>query len=328
MIKIGDKVSFLNEKGFGIVTQIKSKDFAIVETDDGFEVPHPINQLVLIKHNAIKIENSEVTINYEIKTGKISLIILPEFEVLNDSNNFNLWLINETEYYFTGVISRDHKGLRNYLNDLRVESGAKKLIGSLSRKEMKFIQFLFVDGVLFSKAIFSPKNRIDEAISLKRYDFDDELTFSMSKLFSKLSLELIVYDDAANNSDYFEAKHEKSSWEKDEIINFQNKITSKLDLKASIEKQVKEIDLHIDELLENYHGMGKVEILDYQISVFRRELDKAIDNRLRKIIFIHGIGNGRLKLEVIKILKTYKKIEFQDASYQKYGFGATEVLIK
>jgi dsDNA-specific endonuclease/ATPase MutS2 len=71
-----------------------------------------------------------------------------------------------------------------------------------------------------------------------------------------------------------------------------------------------------------------VEILDYQISIFRRELDKAIDTRAKKIIFIHGIGNGRLKFEIIKILKTYKKIEFQDASYQKYGFGATEVLIK
>ncbi len=328
MIKIGDKVSFLNEKGYGIVTQIKGKDFAIVETDDGFEVPHPINQLVLVKHNAIKIENNEVTINFEIKTGKISLTILPELEVLQDSNHFNLWLVNDTESYLTGVISRDHKGLRNYLNDFRVESGDKKLIGSLSKKEMKFIQFLFVDAILFSKAIFSPKNRIDEAISLKRYNFDDESTFSMSKLFSKLSLELIVYDEEASNSDYFEKKHEKSSWEKDEVINFQNKITNKLDLKASLEKQEKEVDLHIEELLENYHSMGKVEILDFQISIFRRELDKAVDTKRKKIIFIHGIGNGRLKFEIIKILKTYKKIEFQDASYQKYGFGATEVLIK
>lgn len=55
-------------------------------------------------------------------------------------------------------------------------------------------------------------------------------------------------------------------------------------------------------------------------------MDEAMTNRLQRIVFIHGVGNGRLKTEVIKILSECKGIRFQDASYQRYGYGATEVV--
>ena len=52
-------------------------------------------------------------------------------------------------------------------------------------------------------------------------------------------------------------------------------------------------------------------------------------NKNKKIVFIHGKGNGVLKNEIIKAIKSkYKQSYFQDASFQEYGYGATMVIIK
>ncbi len=89
-----------------------------------------------------------------------------------------------------------------------------------------------------------------------------------------------------------------------------------------------EFDLHIEELIDDHTGMTNAEIVTIQLNYFRKCLDEAIFTNKRKIIFIHGVGKGTLKSEMIKILKTYENITFYDASYARYGFGATEVIIK
>jgi hypothetical protein len=89
-----------------------------------------------------------------------------------------------------------------------------------------------------------------------------------------------------------------------------------------------EVDLHIERLLDNFRGLSNGEIVTIQLNEFKRKLDWAIRNRADKIIFIHGVGNGVLKNEIRTLLQGYEKIEFYDASFAKYGFGATEVIIK
>jgi dsDNA-specific endonuclease/ATPase MutS2 len=57
-------------------------------------------------------------------------------------------------------------------------------------------------------------------------------------------------------------------------------------------------------------------------------LDAAIVNQLPEITFIHGAGNGILKHELHKILSAHKKIKtFMDARKEKFGYGATKVII-
>ena len=87
-----------------------------------------------------------------------------------------------------------------------------------------------------------------------------------------------------------------------------------------------EINLHIEELLDNYSGMSNAEIINVQLRHFQKALDKAITAHYRKLIVIHGVGNGRLKHEVRAILSN-EEMRFYDASYSKYGYGATEVFI-
>jgi dsDNA-specific endonuclease/ATPase MutS2 len=90
--------------------------------------------------------------------------------------------------------------------------------------------------------------------------------------------------------------------------------------------QEMEINLHIEELMDNYAGMSNAEIVQAQLRHFTKALDKAISKHYKKLIVIHGVGNGRLKQEVRAILES-ENIRFYDASYAKYGFGATEVII-
>lgn len=47
--EIGDKVRFLSEVGGGIVTGFQGKDFVLVEDADGFDIPMPIRECVVIE---------------------------------------------------------------------------------------------------------------------------------------------------------------------------------------------------------------------------------------------------------------------------------------
>ncbi|WP_159799117.1 Smr/MutS family protein [Flavobacterium sp. MK4S-17] len=91
---------------------------------------------------------------------------------------------------------------------------------------------------------------------------------------------------------------------------------------------VLEVDLHIEKLVPNKKGMSNYDILTLQTETAKRQLDFAIKNRMPKVVFIHGVGEGVLKAELDFLLGRYDNINFQDADYQKYGLGATEVYIK
>ena len=57
-------------------------------------------------------------------------------------------------------------------------------------------------------------------------------------------------------------------------------------------------------------------------------MEENKNNKHKKIVFIHGVGNGVLKNEIRKALeKKYKWHTFQDASFKEYGYGATMVIV-
>jgi dsDNA-specific endonuclease/ATPase MutS2 len=89
-----------------------------------------------------------------------------------------------------------------------------------------------------------------------------------------------------------------------------------------------EFDLHIEKLVPNKRGMSNYDILTLQSETAKRHIEFAIRNRIPKIVFIHGVGEGVLKSELDFLLGRYDNIAFQDANYQKYGLGATEVFIR
>lgn len=95
--------------------------------------------------------------------------------------------------------------------------------------------------------------------------------------------------------------------------------------KSKKEDFVLEIDLHIEKLVPNKRGMSNYDILTIQTEAVKRQMDFALKNKIPKVVFIHGVGEGVLKAELDFLLGRYDNITFQDANYQKYGLGATEV---
>jgi dsDNA-specific endonuclease/ATPase MutS2 len=87
---------------------------------------------------------------------------------------------------------------------------------------------------------------------------------------------------------------------------------------------VREVDLHLGP------RQGGTEAIDRQLARFRGELNSAIRAGLREIVFIHGVGSGKLKEEIRGIIaKEYPSCSFSDAPFSRYGFGgATLVTIK
>lgn len=89
-----------------------------------------------------------------------------------------------------------------------------------------------------------------------------------------------------------------------------------------------EVDLHIGQLLDSTQGMNNAEILECQLKAFRKAMEENLKNKGRRIVFIHGKGEGVLRNALIKELKyKYKNCVYQDASFREYGFGATMVTI-
>lgn len=89
---------------------------------------------------------------------------------------------------------------------------------------------------------------------------------------------------------------------------------------------VMEVDLHAEKLVKSMKGLDNYDILSIQLETAKRKLEYCIHKKISKIVFIHGVGEGVLKAELQYLFNKYP-VEYQDASYQKYGLGATEVYV-
>jgi hypothetical protein len=90
---------------------------------------------------------------------------------------------------------------------------------------------------------------------------------------------------------------------------------------------IAEVDLHLHELVDDERQLSDGEKLEFQVRYFERALESAIRNGKRKLIVIHGVGEGVLREEVRRVLQFYDGVQFHDADMRRYGSGATEVLI-
>ncbi|MGJ5640886.1 Smr/MutS family protein [Formosa sp. S-31] len=88
-----------------------------------------------------------------------------------------------------------------------------------------------------------------------------------------------------------------------------------------------EVDLHIHQLVKSTKYMANHEMLNIQLDTAKHKLEYAIKNRIQKVVFIHGVGEGVLRMELEYLFNRYDNLKFYDANYQKYGLGATEVYI-
>ena len=350
-MKIGDKVRFLSEVGGGIVKGFQGKDIVLVEDADGFDIPMPMRECVVIdtddynmKRKAapapskaegpakpMKPEMPAVQRQPETRGGdmlNVMLAFVPEDVKAISSTSFEAYLVNDSNYYlYYTYLSAEGKawkvrshGLVDPNTKLFLEGFAKDVLNEMERVAVQFIAFK--DGKTFAmKPAVSVELRID---TVKFYKLH---TFRESDFFEEPAL---VYDIVTND---VPVKQVYVSAEDIQVALLQKKEVEKPRsqpiVKRSSSNGIIEIDLHINELLDDAHGMSNSEILNYQLDKFREVMEKYKGKREQKIVFIHGKGDGVLRKALLDELKPkYNTCRYQDASFQEYGFGATLVTIR
>ena len=89
-----------------------------------------------------------------------------------------------------------------------------------------------------------------------------------------------------------------------------------------------EVDLHLEELVYSPNSIKEWQKIDIQIDHFRECMNEAFERKISEIVFIHGKGQGRLKQELRGALNGYPGVEYFDADFNRYGYGATHIKIR
>lgn len=362
--KVGDRVRFLNDVGGGKVTRIIDKRTIAVTNQDGFEIPVLETEVLMVdntgdqtlisalpedeytetgnrKKSSSQIfapipeqvfERPEVSINYSEKNGEIDpkgelLGLFAAFVPTNQSNVADsdqvLHLINDSPYRLFYVVSKWEKDTVVPLKAGFLTSDTKEDIAVLPKNELNAELTLNFQVLFFKNTAYKPHQPeyYDLAINPAKFyrkgsycenDFVDENAMIVSIADSKKEEVLKSLTDKAINESIL------------------GKDSKPVQVKVpTIDEEIVEVDLHIHELVDSTSNLSPTEMLDIQIARFKISLDTALNSKSKKIVFIHGVGNGKLKHEVLKELaKSYPKLRYQDASFREYGYGATMVFLQ
>ena len=343
--KIGDKVRFLNEKGEGTVSKIINKTTVGITIEDGFVIPFTVSELVLIQDETAQhppakntfqapkpveikpvIEKTEVIQSKKEKAG-VYIAFSPENPSDITHSDFNVWLINNTENHALFTYSLFQNGNYTTLETGKASSHEYILVETINRKKLHDFSTFKVDILFYHENEHFPHPPVSEFIKLKPIKLYKENAFAYNSFIAEKALLINVCNtETSPQQDIFETKADLSKilFQKRTHIETYKKSKPHVSNDPAYEM---EVDLHIEELIDNFKGMSNAEIIQIQLKHFQRTLDTAINEHYRKLIVIHGVGNGRLKQEVRNILSSYRNLQYFDASYGKYGFGATEILI-
>ena len=350
-MKIGDKVRFLSEVGGGIVTGFQGKDFVLVEDADGFDIPMPIRECVVIETDdynmrrkpgssaskpeepvkPVKPEMPVIQRQPEVKGGdtlNVFLAYVPEDAKAMMTTPFETYLVNDSNYYlYYTYQSAEGKAWKTRSHGL-VEPNTKLLLEEFTKDMLNEMELVAVQFIAFKDGRTAPlKPAVCVELRIDTVKFYKLHTFRESDFFEQPALVYdIVKDDVPTRQVFVSAEELQSVLiQKKEV----DKPKSQPIVKRGGKNEILEIDLHINELLDDTRGMGNAEILNYQLDKFREVMEKYKAKREQKIVFIHGKGDGVLRKALIDELKRkYSNCRYQDASFQEYGFGATMVTIK
>lgn len=165
----------------------------------------------------------------------------------------------------------------------------------------------------------------------KRSTYNENDFFEEDAFIVKIEKKRIAGDNShrAHDSVAKERHFERGVKEKNSDDRFIKGVDKVSDGKKEGRKLPREIDLHIGEIVDNSNELTPGEIINIQLARFKTSLEGAIISRERSVVYIHGTGAGKLKLEIRRIIdREYPSCSYQDASFREYGYGATLVIIK
>ena len=344
-MKKGDKVRFLNDVGGGIVTRIIDKETVIILRDDDFEVPVLTIELVKIDNYEAQIlpqeETEEEIINEEEEINipyiegndelKIHAAFVPSYNAEKEQSVFDLYIINDSNYQsFINIYWKQQSSFHPLKKDY-LEANTKLHIKSFKSEDLSNTLHITFQALFFSNGAYKPVSPLEKTIHIHPKKFYQTGSFVENDYFHEDALMLYLNEDfntAVENISDEKLEQLKKREYQDELN--EKRLKKKYKVSSSSSPETKEVNLHIEDLIDSHSGMSNGEIVQIQIQHFHEELSKATKNHnIKRIVFIHGVGKGVLKAEIRKILKKeYPYLDFQDASYQEYGYGATMVILR
>ena len=363
MAKIGDQVRFLSSTGGGRVVKIDGQ-IAHVEEEDGFVTPVMLKELVVVSSpgeentrrdifggTTQRRQEREQQAKSKFVPTKVPEAPKPEpvtetpggdklnivlaytpMEIKHlTTTAFEAYLVNDSNYflYFTYLSRADgedgwttrYAGLIEPNMQVFLEELSRDQIGSLDRVAFQYVAFKR-DKQFRLKAPVAVETRMDTTKFFKLHCFRENPYFD----------EPVIAIDIVRNDIPQRAMTIDSSTLEDAMRQKRNE--DKRPLRKPVQKKQNPdepvvVDLHIHELLDNTRGMSNADILNYQIDTFRKVMKENLTHKGRKIVFIHGKGEGVLRQALMKELNySFKGHDVQDASFREYGYGATQVTIR
>ena len=398
-MKIGDKVQFLSEIGGGKIAGFKGKDIALVEDEDGFQIPTPVSDLVVMssgdeyssqksvekklqkdgtpapadpesfnmsvkaKINAFQDDTDNADEEYDASDREITFKAKVEERkggnVLNlyyafvpkdvhnfSKTDFDCFLVNDSNYYIHYLYMSLDGSSSKLRGEGELEPNTKLYLETFSLDSLNDVDRVRFQLLSFKRdKDFVPKPVADVQFRIDKVKFYKLHAFQVNDFFESVALLYpVVKDDGVAQLKPIEAdkliyvEEEKKPTKKGNLnseVSY-NKLKG-LEAKSTSANRHADrkpdsplvVDLHAGELLETTQGMGHADILNYQLDYFRRILEENKSHKGLRIIFIHGKGEGVLRHAIVNELRyKYKNYTYQDASFQEYGYGATQVTIR
>jgi Domain of unknown function (DUF2027) len=355
--KKGQKIKFLNEEGGGTISKIEGS-IVYVTTTDGFDVPVKMQEIIPIQassHSERLFLNETDKQETEVENNKTQ-----EAEQIEQIEDNLSALINVPAYpkadlgiYLAIVPQNQQWMLTSDLDIYLINNTPTDILYNILLKENdNYIGFDYGSCPAKSKIFLQNTSRDNiskwaQGVVQSMFHIEKGAFYynTISADFKLKSYKLLQSETAYTNLNFMEEDAffnqliSLSAIEKHELdIPKKENIEQKVEVKSSpipsklakFEKEdgVYEIDLHAEKIVEDYQSFSPDAIMQKQVHYFKRTLELAIAENLKSIVFIHGVGVGRLKYELKKVLDLYDdKIEHEDASILKYGVGATKVKI-
>lgn len=359
MAKTGDLVRFLNSVGGGIITRIEG-NIAYVD-EDGFETPVLLKECVVVTPASTHVPppsynfgpkqttptatkapeptiqpKQEDTFVVEETPGGEKLNVVLAYEAADlkrlSTTSYDTYLVNDSNYYLSlAYLTRSDDSDQWTLRwSGTVEPGIQIFLGELRREDISEVDRVAVQYLAFKKGkeftIKSPasvEHRLDNTKFFKLHCFQPNVYFDQPVIALT-----IIENDIPARQPLIDAKELERS--------MNQKANADRRAKAPVKKHQKKdadgplvVDLHINELVDSTRGLSSADMLNLQVDKFCKVMDENLRNHGRKIVFIHGKGDGVLRAAILKELNyRYKGHDVQDASFQEYGYGATQVKIR
>lgn len=359
--KPGDTVRFLNSVGGGRVVRIVDS-IAYVEDEDGFEIPARLHECVVVnpatsmgfteRPQILPKEKpapspapapvpkiKDVLNSIETPGGNTLNIVLgfepDDIKALSQSG-FEAYLINDSNYWVYAVImtrARDEREWTLRFAGL-VEPNMEEHVMTVTREMLPAIDRVAVQYVAYKEGrTFAAKAPALVELKLDTTKFSKLHCFRSNTYFDGPVIALdIVRGDAAAVADRIPdpatiaESMKRPEARKDRGIEARNR--EKTERSPRPEGPIV-VDLHASELFDDMRGLSNADILNRQIDRFTEVMQANLRNAGQRIVFIHGKGEGVLRQALMKELNhRFKGHDVQDASFQEYGYGATQVTIR